>query len=137
MPKLVMVAVLAVLLGCAATFAACAGSPSSPVSPSSVSAPPIAEMQALAHGQKVSKAWYTLVPLSQAFKILQGSWSGSNVPGPKTPTWVVIMQGDFGRQNGEHLRWEAAVLNPHGRNQLYTSTRMDTFGAKLTPLPLQ
>ncbi len=134
----VLVAALAVVLalaGCASNSPQPGPSPStSKASPAS--SPPLSELQALARAQKATKAWYTLVPLSKAFKIMQGGWGGSNVPPPTTPSWVVIMRGDFGRSGGERYTWAVSVLDPHGKNLLKTSTPIDTFGAKLTPLPL-
>ena len=125
------------------TVVGCAGSapqPSSSPSPPQASLspnPPIAALQALARTYKATRAWYALVPLSTAFKMLQGGWIQSPAPDPRAPTWVVVMYGRFGPPS-EHFRWEVAAFDPTGlrRVQNMTSARPDTFNAKLRPLPL-
>ena len=142
MRRLVHLVLLAAVFSSLVALAGCAGSsqpgpsPSSTRSQASLPSPPLSDLQALAHAQKATKAWYTLVPLSKAFKIMQGSWGGSNVPARTTPTWVVIMRGDFGFSGGARDTWAVSVLDPPGSHLFTNSIPVDTFGAKLTPLPL-
>jgi hypothetical protein len=116
--------------GCASTQTSASSSSPSPA--------PLAEMRALALHHHATEAWYARVPLSSAFKLLQGSWGGSGEPtSATTPVYVVIMKGDFGvASNGHRYNWAGVHLETNGTNFFTTENRLEAPGVSLTPLPL-
>lgn len=99
------------------------------------SPPPLTQMRTVALGHHATRAWYVELPLRDAFKLISAEWA---VPGegPTTPTYVVIMGGDFGTDEISHQRytWAAVPLLPHDLELSLGSC--DTHDLALTPLSL-
>jgi len=94
-------------------------------------------MRAFALDHHATAAGWVKVPLSRAFKLMQGGWGSSNeTPSPTTPVYVLIMRGDFGTVNGVRQTWAASVFGTPGTNFFANTEPSDTQGLTLTPLQL-
>jgi hypothetical protein len=96
-----------------------------------------------------TQAWWVKVPRSRAVSLIEGDrasenpnpeWGASVSPNPSTPTYVIIMKGDFGISaisHGQHYKWGAVALLPQGAMvATRTLDPIDTKGLTLTPLQL-
>ena len=132
MRRVVGIVVVVAAVVVVSTVAAC--SSASPHSqPSPTSSAPLDQMRTFAVDHHASEAWWVRVPLSRAFKLLQGGWySSSETPNPQTPVYVLVMHG----VNGHPQTWGYSVFGTSGTG-LFTNTEpSDTKGLTLTPLPL-
>ena len=137
MRKAIRTLMVVVAVAVVPTVAACASS-SPQAQPSPSSSVPLDEMRSFAVDHHASTAWWVRVPLSRAFKLLQGGWVGSNqTPSPSTPVYVLVMRGDFGSTNGQPEAWGASIFGIPNSENLNTNTDpFYTKGLTLTPLPL-
>jgi hypothetical protein len=133
MAGITRITVLTATVICVVTLAACtAQTPPSPSPPASSST--ASRLAAYATWFGATQAWWTVMPHAQAVDLTLGR-TGVIAPdtSPSTPTYVVLMRGEFSDAGGRPAAWALGV--PQG-TAVTSAERPRVPGATWSPLPL-